>query len=99
MSLWILGEAKRTGATRDRLATEYLTGRHGDLWYEQLAQAATGKVDVAHLRTLATTAPRKAELAFYSAVLDLDPATPGSRKLPEQVVDPHLVMDTETDLP
>jgi len=31
-------------------------------------------------------------------VLDLDPATPGSRKLLEQVVDAHLVMDSEYDL-
>jgi hypothetical protein len=98
MALWILGEAKRTGAPKDRLAMEYLNGRHGDLWYEQLAQAATGHVDVGHLRTLATTGPRKAELAFYSAVLGLDPATPSSRKLLEQVVDAHLVMDTEYDL-
>jgi len=99
MSLWILGEAKRSGAPLDRLAMEYLTARHGDLWYEQLAQAATGHVGVAHLRALATTGPRKAELAFYSAVLALDPvAASSSRRLLEQVVDARLVMDTEYDL-
>ena len=66
-----------------------------------LAQAATGRIDLAALRAAAITGPRKAELAFYSVVLRLDPeaATPaGARKLLEQVVSAKLVMDAEYDL-
>jgi hypothetical protein len=101
MALWIVAEAQRAGEPRDRLATEYLTSRKGDLWYELLAEAATGRADLAKLRGAATTGPRKAELAFYSAVLALDPgaATPATtRKLLEQMVAAHLVMDAEYDL-
>jgi tetratricopeptide (TPR) repeat protein len=101
MCLWVLGEARRRGETRDRQAFEYLAGRQGDLWYELLAQAATNRIDIATLRAAAITGPRKAELAFYSAVLGLEPdaATPaGARKLLEQVVEARLVMDAEYDL-
>jgi tetratricopeptide (TPR) repeat protein len=101
MSLWILGEAKRQGEKPDRIATDYLASRGGDLWYELLARAATGKVSFASLRAAATTGPRKGELAFYGAVLGLDPAaaTPdGKRKLLKEVVDARVVMDAEYDL-
>ena len=49
----------------------------------------------------ATTGPRKAELAFYGAVLGLDPAaaTPeGKRKLLEDVIKARAVLDAEFDL-
>ena len=101
MSLWIIGEAVRTGLARDRLATDYLASRKGDVWYEKLAQLAAGKLAFADVRPLATTGPRRAELAFYGAVLGFDPAaaTPGGRhKLLEQVVAAHLVLDAEYDL-
>lgn len=101
MCLWVIGDARRRGETRDRQAFEYLASRQGDLWYEQLAQAATGRIELAQLRAAANTGPRQAELAFYSVVLGLDPAasTPeGARKLLAQVVDAHLVMDAEYDL-
>ncbi|HEX3758454.1 MAG TPA: hypothetical protein VHW23_07090, partial [Kofleriaceae bacterium] len=101
MSLWIQGEAIRTGASRDRLAAEYLASRRGDVWYERLAQLAAGKHSLAELRALATTGPRRAELAFYGAVLGLDPAaaTPaGRRQLLAGVVAAHLVLDAEYDL-
>jgi hypothetical protein len=101
MCLWVLGEARRRGEPRDRQAFEYLAGRQGDLWYELLAQAATGRIDLPALRAAATTGPRKAELTFYSVALGLDPeaATPaGARKLLEQVVAAKLVMDAEYDL-
>ncbi|MEJ7600616.1 MAG: hypothetical protein WKG01_22100 [Kofleriaceae bacterium] len=100
-SLWIVGEARRLGWPRDRLATEYLSGRRGDLWYEHLARAASGTLSVETLRSEATTAPRKSELAFYSAVLGLEPAaaTPvGRRKLLQQAVDARIVLDAEYDL-
>jgi len=101
MSLWIVGEAIRAGEPRDRLATDYLASRHGDVWYEQLARLAAGKLAFADLRALATTGPRRAELAFYGAVLGLDPAasTPAGRtKLLQSVVDARLVLDAEYDL-
>lgn len=101
MALWIVAESQRAGEPRDRLATEYLTSRKGDLWYELLAEAATGRADLAKLRAVATTGPRKAELAFYSAVLGFDPSStsPAStRKLLEEMVAAHLVMDAEYDL-
>lgn len=101
MSLWILGEAIRTGEPRDRLAGEYLASRRGGVWYERLAQLAAGKRTLAELRALATTGPRRAELAFYGAVLGLDPAaaTPAGRhKLLQDVVAAHLVLDAEYDL-
>ena len=101
MSLWILGEAIRTGEPRDRLAGEYLASRRGDVWYERLAQLAAGKRTLAELRALATTGPRRTELAFYRAVLGLDPAaaTPAGRhKLLQDVVAAHLVLDAEYDL-
>jgi len=101
MCLWVLGEARHRGENGDRQAFEYLASRQGDLWYELLSQAATKRIDLATLRAAAITGPRKAELAFYSVVLGLDPeaATPaGARKLLSQVVDAKLVMDAEYDL-
>jgi tetratricopeptide (TPR) repeat protein len=101
MCLWIAAEARRRGDARDRQVNEFLANRQGDLWYEQLAQAATGRLDYAALRQHATTAPRQAELAFYSVMLGFDPEakTPAAtRKKLEQVVDAHLVMDAEYDL-
>jgi tetratricopeptide (TPR) repeat protein len=101
MCLWITAEARRRDEPRDRQAYEYLASRQGELWYELLAQVATGRVDLARLRSAAVTGPRQAELAFYSVTLGLDPAaaTPaGARKLLQQVVDAHLVMDAEYDL-
>ena len=101
MCLWVTAEAKRRNEPRDRQANDYLASRQGHLWYELLAQAATGRIDLAKLRSAAVTGPRQAELAFYSVTLGLDPAaaTPaGARKLLQQVVDAHLVMDAEYDL-
>jgi tetratricopeptide (TPR) repeat protein len=101
MSLWVLGDAVQRGEPRDRLAGEYLATRKGEMWCEKLAQLAAGKVMIAELRRLATTGPRRAELAFYGAVLGLDPAaaTPAGRHtLLEEVLAAHLVLDAEYDL-
>jgi tetratricopeptide (TPR) repeat protein len=101
MCLWVLADARRRGEPHDRQAYEYLASRHGDLWYELLAEAATGRLDVAALRAAANTGPRQAELAFYGVVLGLDPATsdPATRrKQLERVVGARLVMDAEYDL-
>jgi tetratricopeptide (TPR) repeat protein len=100
-SLWILGEAKRLGEPRDRLAGDYLASRRGTLWYEQLAQVASGHLTLDALRAAATTGPRKGELAFYGAVLGFDPraATPdGRRKLLREAVDARVIFDAEYDL-
>ena len=88
-------------ATQFSKQSEYLQERRGELWYEQLAEAATGRLEIAQLAQAATTAPRQAELAFYGVVLGLDPesATPtGARKKLREVVDARLVMDAEYDL-
>ena len=101
LCLWIVAEARRRNEPRDRQAYEYLAGRQGDLWYELLAKAASGRIDFASLRAAATTGPRKAELAFYGVVLGIDPDASkpaGARKLLKQVVDAQLVMDAEYDL-
>lgn len=101
MCLWVLADAKRRGEPRDRQAVEFLASRQGDLWYELLAKAATGRIDLPALTAAATTAPRQAELAFYRVTLGLDPeatSPAGRRKLLEQVVAAHLVMDAEYDL-
>lgn len=101
MCLWILADARRRGEPRDRLATDYLGSRKGDLWYELLARAASGTVSYATLKAAANTGPRQGELAFYGAVLGLDPAAStvdGRRKLLEQVVRAKTVLDTEYDL-
>lgn len=101
MCLWVVADARRRGVERDRQASEFLASRQGDLWYELLAKAATRRADLAQLRAAATTGPRKAELAFYSVALGLDPeaATPtGAKKLLAEVVSAQLVMDAEYDL-
>ena len=101
MCLWVLADERRRGEPKDRQAVEYLGSRHGDLWYEQLAEAATGRLDFAALRASATTAPRQAELAFYGVVLGLDPeaASPAyAKKKLVEVVEAGLVMDAEYDL-
>jgi hypothetical protein len=101
MCLWVLAESNQRGETRDRQAAEFLASRQGDLWYELLAKAATGRADLAQLTAAATTGPRQAELAFYRVTLALDDeakSPAGRKKLLEQVVQARLVMDAEYDL-
>ena len=100
-SLWLVGDARRRGGVPDRLALEYLSGRHGDLWYEQLAEAATHRLDFTALRASATTEPRRVELVFYGTTLGLDPATAkpaAARAALEDVVRSGLVLDAIHDL-
>lgn len=101
MSLWIIAEGRRLGEPRDHLASEYLANRRGGLWYELLARAASGTLPFERLRAAATTGPRRGELAFYGAVLGLDPeaTTPAGRKqLLQQAVEARVVFDAEYDL-
>src|SRR6185312_16148101 len=90
MCLWVLGDARRRGEEPDRQVVEYLSSRHGELWYELLAEAATHRLELAQLRAAANTGPRQAELAFYSVTLVLDPAVKdpaAAKKLLAGVVD------------
>jgi tetratricopeptide (TPR) repeat protein len=101
MCLWSLADARRRGDAPDRMAVDYLASRTGELWYEQLAEAATHRRDLAALRAAATTAPRRAELAFYGTVLGLDPAAAApavARERLEEVVRAGMVLDAEYDL-
>jgi tetratricopeptide (TPR) repeat protein len=101
MSLWIVAEGRRLGEQRDPIAVDYLTSRRGDLWYELLAKAATGRITFDELRAAATTGPRKGELAFYGAMLGLDPEAttlPGKQKLLKQAIDAKVIFDAEYDL-
>lgn len=101
MCLWVLGDQRRRGDDPDRQAVAYLETRHGELWYEQLAALATGRRELAAVRAVAITGPRRAELAFYTTTLGLDPATKdpvAKKRALESVVDASLVMDAEYDL-
>jgi len=101
LALWITAEAKRRGEDTDRLAIEYLANRQGDTWPELLARAATNRVAFDTVRAAATTTRRKAELAFYGAMLGFHPsaATPeGKRLLLGAVIEARIVFDEEYDL-
>jgi hypothetical protein len=96
-SLWMVGDARRRGAPPDRLAADYLASRRGDVWYDLLAQAASGRADLTTLRAAATTGPRRAELDFYTATLGLDPSARAA-ELYTRVVQAKLVTHAEYDL-
>jgi tetratricopeptide (TPR) repeat protein len=96
-SLWMIGDARRRGTAPDRLAADYLASRRGDVWYDLLAEAASGHLDVAALRAAATTGPRRAELDFYTATLGLDPSARADELL-ARVVGQRLVTHAEYDL-
>lgn len=101
MSLWIIVEGRRLGEPRDPIAVDYLASRRGDLWYELLAKAATGRITFEQLRAAATTGPRKGELAFYGAMLGLDPEATtlaGKQKLLAEAVGAKVIFDAEYDL-
>jgi tetratricopeptide (TPR) repeat protein len=103
LSLWVIGEAMAQGKAPDRLATAYLRGRQGDLWPDELARLATGRTDLARVRARATTRGRRAELAYYTATLDLGaggrPLDEGARHaLMDRVLASNLVLFFEYDM-
>jgi tetratricopeptide (TPR) repeat protein len=103
MSLWVIAEARRRGVTADPLAVDYLASRDGGLWYDRLAQLASGRATIAQLRTAATTRARRAELAYYSAVLGLGAGgrAPGTEELTalfEAVIATDMVLFFEYDM-
>jgi tetratricopeptide (TPR) repeat protein len=83
LSLWVLAEARRRGVEPDPLAVEYLANRDGVLWHDDMARLATGRIGVAELQARATTRGRKAELAYYTAVLGLGEG--GAQRPPAEV--------------
>ena len=102
MSLWVLAEARRRGLDPDPLAVEYLQGRDGVLWHDEMARLATGRVAVGDLERRAATRGRKAELAYYTAVLGLgaDGERPPAeiRALLEHVVETDMVLFFEYEM-
>src|SRR5690606_13943305 len=100
MSLWVLAEARRQGRPVDPVAREFLAGRDGPLWYDDLARFAGGRLALDALESRATTRGRRAELLYYSAVLggDLrrDPAR--ARRLLQGVVATGMVLFFEYEM-
>lgn len=100
MSLWVTAEARRQGRPADPLARDFLRGREGPLWYDDLARFADGRMRLAALERRATTPSRRAELLYYRAVLDpslgRDPAR--ARRMLERVVATDMVMFFEYDM-
>lgn len=99
LCLWILAEDRRAGRPDDRLATEYLAGRDGPLWYDDVARLATGRATVEDLGARATTRARRAELRYYGAVLG-PPGRPAGevRRLLQDVVATDMVLFFEYDM-
>jgi hypothetical protein len=103
MSLWVLAEARRRGVDPDPLAIDHLRSRDGRLWYDRLAQLATGRATIADLRRHATTRARRAELAYYSAVLGIGdrgrpPTDAELRALFDAVIATDMVLFFEYDM-
>jgi tetratricopeptide (TPR) repeat protein len=99
LCLWIVAEDRRNGRPDDRLASEYLAGRDGPLWYDDVARLATGRATVEALDARATTRARRAELTYYRAVLGPAAQDPGEvRRLLEDVVRTDMVLFFEYDM-
>jgi len=103
MSLWVLAEARRRGDPPDPLAVDYLESRDGTLWYDRLAELATGRTTLAALQPHATTRAQRAELAYYTAVLGLahrggQPPPDELRALFDAVIASDMVLFFEYDM-
>ncbi len=99
MSLWIMAEALRTKRTVDPLATAYLSGRKGSLWYDDLARLATGRTTFAALSARATTRARRAELLYYAASLETSAANSHRiETMMRGVLDTQVVLFFEYDM-
>jgi tetratricopeptide (TPR) repeat protein len=98
MALWLLGEDRRAGEEPDPNAVEFLESRRGSAWADELARAATGRLEIGSLRRTATSPTERAELAFYTATLDLGSPPPERvRALLEEVVDSDLILGFERE--
>jgi tetratricopeptide (TPR) repeat protein len=100
MSLWVTAEALRRSIEPDPIARDYLVAREGTLWFDDLARYATGRLGAEELRARATTRSRRAELLYYTAVLDAENLRhpERARRLLESVVGTDMVMFFEYDM-
>lgn len=98
MSLWVVAEARRRGEAPDPLAEEFLAGREGALWYDDLARYATGRIARSALEDRAGTRGRRAELAYYTAVLGDPGSARAVRALLQRVLDTDMVLFFEYDM-
>ncbi|HTJ42108.1 MAG TPA: tetratricopeptide repeat protein [Kofleriaceae bacterium] len=95
--LQLVAESKGAGRPPDPLALEFLRTRNGGLWPDDLARFATGRADLVTVEQRATTRARKAELAYYSAMLGgLDAAA--KRQAFARVIASDLVTYFEYDM-
>ena len=100
MSLWITAEARRQGRPVDPIAHDFLAGRNGQLWCDDLARYAGGRIGEQQLESRATTRARRTELLYYLAVLGKGAADhpERTRRLLRGVVDSGMVMFFEYDM-
>ena len=100
-STWRCGCSARTAApARSRIpnAVDFLETRRGSAWADELARAATGRLEIGSLRRTATSPTERAELAFYTATLSLGSPPPERvRALLEEVVDSDLILVFERE--
>lgn len=99
MALWLIGEQRAGGEPVDTAAIEYLETRRGGAWFDELARAATGRIELTALARTARSPTERAELAFYTATLSLGAPPPKRvRELLEQVVASDLILVYEREI-
>ncbi|HWM85361.1 MAG TPA: hypothetical protein VNO33_05970, partial [Kofleriaceae bacterium] len=100
MSLWVVAEARRQSRAPDPVARDFLAERDGPLWFDDLARYAAGRIRLPALQRRATTRARRAELLYYTAVLqrDIRRHPERARQLLEGVVATDMVLFFEYDM-
>jgi len=98
MALWLLGEERRVGDEPDAMVVDLLNSRGGHAWSDDLARAATGRLELQSLTRTARSPTERAELAYYTATLSLgEPAPARVRELLEEVVRSDLILVFERE--
>jgi len=99
MSLWMIAEARLDGTTPDPFATDFIAKRSSDLWQDQLARYADGRLSMEEIKKLATTRRRQSELLFYGAVLhEAGRDKERAADLLRRVEAGNMILDFEYDL-
>ncbi len=99
MSLWLLTLARSDGRAPDPSVVEYLAGRDGELWHDDLARFAVGKASRAEVEAGATSRSRRAKLLYYSAMLSPEADDPSKvRASMRGVLATDMVMAFEYDM-